>query len=180
MKFSNIIWRMVLCLLMGFLSIQINLLWNSSGLDRFINSLLFLFFMAKIKIDNKAKGSEIIKAVVDRFNNIGRYEVPGTTLEKHESPGLHFYSGCIAGGHRIRIYVPTRVYDRKIAQILAYETSGGSNLPGEAEKLVAVERVKLKSMPRYDVPSNSLVLSRRDHRNVVKVARDLEAKLSKE
>ncbi len=120
------------------------------------------------------------KNVMDEFNGIGRYEFPGQTLEHRDEPGMHFYSGAIVGDgpHRIRIYVPTRIYDKQIAQILAYETVHGSCLPEEPEKLVAVERVRLRSMPRWEI--DSLKLSIRDHRNVVKAARDLEAKLSKE
>jgi hypothetical protein len=125
---------------------------------------------------------ELVKRVSDRFDGIGRYEVPGTTLEKKGEPGMHIYSGCISGDgpHRIRIYVPTRIYDKQIAQILAYETTGAHCSPTEAEKLVAIGRVKLRSMPQYDMPTNTLKLSRRDHRNVIIAAKDLEAKLSKE
>ena len=138
--------------------------------------------MIKVHIDKKATGREIIKAVSNGFNGIGRYETPRQTLEHRGEPGMHLYSGCITGDgpHRIRIYVPTTIYDHKIAQILAYETSGSNCMPTDAEKLVAVERVPLRSMPRWDTSLQALILSRVDERNVIQAANELERGLHKE
>jgi len=137
--------------------------------------------MTKINIDRKATGREIVEAVCDSFSCIGDYEVPGQTLKHRGEPGMHLYSGCItgAGPHRIRIYVPTDVYGRKAAQILAYEPATlTSEVPTESEKLVAVKRVPLRSMPKWNVPIQALTLSRRDERDVIRAANELEAKLS--
>jgi hypothetical protein len=140
-----------------------------------------LFSMTKVHINRKATGREITEAVVGSFNCIGDYEVPGQTLEHRGEPGMHLYSGCItgAGPHRIRIYVPTDVYGRKAAQILAYEPATlNCEVPTEPEKLVALTRVSLRSMPRWDAPLQTLLLSRRDERNVIRAVNELEEKLS--
>nr|MBA4405438.1 hypothetical protein [Nanoarchaeum sp.] len=136
--------------------------------------------MAKIVIGKKAKGSERVEAVVNSINGIGNYEVPGQTLKHRGESGMHLYNGYLTGDvpHRIRIYVPTTIYDNQTAQILAYESAtSSSEIPTEPEKLVALERVPLMSMPKWINGAGILLLNKRDEIYVNRAANALEKKL---
>lgn len=136
-------------------------------------------FMAKKSSLKKTVNVEFIGAVFDSINCIGNYEVPGQTLKHRGQSGMHLYGGFLTGeDFRIRIYVPTSIYDHQTAQILAYEAKTSSEIPKRSEKLVALERVRLESMPVWDNEACALVLNKRDDARIIRAANKLEKKLS--
>ncbi len=95
------------------------------------------------------------------------------------SPGMHLYIGYISGKFRYRIYVPTTVFDPPIASIRIYQLERGSQQrPDRPELVVARDYVPLKSMPKWSVEYQALLLSTRDKRRVFQKLDRLERKMS--
>lgn len=104
-------------------------------------------------------------------------EIPSFALR--DSPGMHYYCGHILGKFRYRVYVPTTVYDPLVASICVSQLEKGSQqLPDRSELVVARGYVPLKSMPKWSVEYQTLLLSTRDQRRVLQKLDRLERKIS--
>jgi len=112
---------------------------------------------------------------------IGKKEIPPPVLPEYQ--GMHLYHGFISGDgegneYRFRSYVPTTVYDAKVAILRMYQLEQSSEqLPNVPERLLAEERVNLVSLPQWNVGYQALVLSTRDERKVRQTLGKLEKKV---
>ncbi|MFC1686818.1 hypothetical protein ACFL0E_00490 [Nanoarchaeota archaeon] len=105
-------------------------------------------------------------------------ELPGYTLEESGHPGMKLYNGHIEGDLRFRTYVPTTIFDPKVAILRVYRLEDASHqYPKVPEEVVARETVPLESMPYWDVGAQAVMLSGQDHESVVKACKTLEKKL---
>ena len=77
------------------------------------------------------------------------------------------FSGFMEGQYHFVVYVPTTIFDTKVGKIEAYTR----NLTNE--KLITYSCFRLKDMPRWDVSSQSILLSDRDMSTLEKVTSKL-------
>ncbi len=73
------------------------------------------------------------------------------------------YSGFREYGYRFEVKVPTTIYDPRHAEISAYK---GSRL---ADKVY----FRLSRMPRWDVPAQCIMLSKRDEKKLEQKTEEL-------
>lgn len=78
--------------------------------------------------------------------------------------------------HRYHVYVPTTIFDPKVAIIRAYKVEGGQ-LPDCPETVLATTSVPLSSMPTWNVENQALQISRLDKQKIIKALESLEKKL---
>jgi len=77
------------------------------------------------------------------------------------------YGGFIEGDYRFEAKVPTTIYDNKRAVVRAYQ----------GKELVDEIYFKLKKMPRWDVPAQTIMLSKSDAKTLEKKTNELIKKL---
>lgn len=100
-------------------------------------------------------------------------EVPGTI---ENDTGMRKLYGYMKD-YRYHVYVPTTVFDPRVAIIKVYKIEDPGNPPlGIPETVITEVCIPLHSMPRLVGP-HSLQLSRRDGQKVSKVLKNLEKRL---
>lgn len=98
--------------------------------------------------------------------------------DKIRNTGMTLYAGAIIDNLRFRTYVPTTIYDPRVAEIRVYAVEDQTEQrPTTPEELVKTEYVKLKSLPKWDVGAQCLTLSRRDEKKLLKALSKLEREL---
>lgn len=106
---------------------------------------------------------------------------PGYTLEEMGFPGMHLYNGYLQDNFRFRAYVPTTIFDPKVAALIVYRLENYCHqFPQVPEEVVARETVPLESMPYWDVRYQAIMLSRQDHESVMEASKNLEKKVLSE
>ncbi len=109
---------------------------------------------------------------------VSQKEIPPYTLD--ESREMVLYFGYITDDVRIRCYVPTTVFNKKVAVIKAYQMEKDSaQLPNIPELILAEKYVKLKSLPGYNRNQLRLELNKEDEQAVSIACDNLEEKLRK-
>ncbi len=79
--------------------------------------------------------------------------------------------------HRYHVYVPTTIFDPKVAIIKAYKIEDHYIFSNTPETVIGEEYVPLASMPRWNLELRCLLLSRRDGRKVSDALKNLEKRL---
>ena len=88
---------------------------------------------------------------------------------RNNSNGMRRLCGWVSEGYRYEVLVPTTIFDSQIARIDAYDTNMGS--------LVNSINFKLRSMPRWDVPAQAIILSRRDEQSLRRKSDELATRV---
>ena len=99
-------------------------------------------------------------------------EVPGAI---ETDTGMRKLYGYMKS-HRYHIYVPTTIFEPKVAIIRAYKVEGGQE-PDRPETVLATTSVPLGSMPIWNVEYQAIQISRRDEQKIRKTLESLEEKL---
>ncbi len=108
---------------------------------------------------------------------IGKREIPPHNLENFR--GMVLYSGYIIDDIRMRCYVPTTIFDPKVAVIVAYRLEASSTqLPNVPELILDEKTVKLHSLPKWNREYQCLELNSEDEKRVHKICDNLEEKLT--
>ena len=102
-------------------------------------------------------------------------EVPGAI---ETDTGMRKLYGYMKS-HRYHIYVPTTIFEPKVAIIRAYKVEDGQE-PDRPETVLATTSVPLGSMPIWNVEYQAIQKSRRDKQKIRKTMESLEEKLEPE
>ena len=100
-------------------------------------------------------------------------EIPGAI---ENDTGMRKLYGYMKS-HRYHVYVPTTIFEPKVAIIKVYNIENPEALSDVPETVIREEYVRLASMPTWDVEYRCIQLSKRDQQKVSKVLKNLEKRL---